>query len=95
MIAEQDVLLRDRYTVKVRISEHPDEEFWRVKVAAPSEEDGAASATVPMGDSFLMHLIDRAVGGEETAWRQLAAWADDNLRRPVPGVRIGPARVTG
>ncbi|HUE58757.1 MAG TPA: hypothetical protein VMO88_04170 [Acidimicrobiales bacterium] len=94
IVAERDVLLRDRHTLKVRISEHADEEFWRVDVAAPSERGQAASATVAAGDSFLKDLIDRAVGGEKTAWRHLAAWGEDNLRRPVPGVRAGPARVT-
>ena len=94
IVAEQDVVLRDRHTLKVRISEHPDEEFWRVDVAGPSEGGRSASATVAAGDSFLKDLIDRAVGGEKTAWRHLAAWGEDNLRRPVPGVRAGPARVT-
>ncbi len=88
------MLLRDRHMLKVRISEHADEEFWRVDIAAPSEHGRGASATVAAGDSFLKHLIDRAVGGEDTAWQHLAAWGEDNLRRPVPGVRVGPARVT-
>lgn len=95
LVAEQDVVLRNDYLLNVRISEHPREEFWRVKVTVPAEQGTAASATVGAGESFLMHLIDRALGGEQTAWRHLAAWGHNNLCRSVPGVRVGPARVTG
>jgi hypothetical protein len=95
VVAENEVLLRDDYLLNVRISEHPGEQFWRVNVTVPSEQGTAASATVGAGESFLTHLIDGAISGEETAWRHLAAWGHHNLCRSVPGVRVGPARVTG
>jgi hypothetical protein len=95
LVAEHDVLLHDDYLLNVRISEHAAEQFWRVNVTVPAEAGTEASATVAAGESFLMHLIDRAVGGEEAAWRHLAAWGHDNLCRSVRGVRVGPVRVRG
>lgn len=95
VVAEREVLLRDDYLLNVRVSEHPVEQFWRVKVTPLSEQGTNASATVAAGESFLMHLIEQAVAGEETAWRHLAAWGHDNLCRSIPGVRVGPVRLAG
>jgi len=69
LIAERVVVLDPAGARKVRISQHPAEDFWRVDV------EGASSTTVAAGDSFMMNLIESAVSGEQVAWRHLAHWA--------------------
>jgi hypothetical protein len=69
LVAEQLVLLEPEGALKVRISQHRAEDFWRVDV------EGRRSATVGGGDSFMMNLIQGAVSGEPVAWRHLAHWA--------------------
>ena len=73
LVAEQVVSTGEAGPLTVRISQHSAEEFWRVDVCrAP----GAAhrTTTVAPGDSFMMNLIEGAVGGEAVAWNHLAAW---------------------
>jgi hypothetical protein len=73
LVAEQIVDGGGSAPLTVRISQHSAEDFWRVDV---SRTPGAAhrSATVAPGDSFMMNLIQGAVGGEAVAWNHLAAW---------------------
>ena len=74
-------------TVTVRISQHTEEEFWRVDISR--YPTGSMSTTVAPGDSFMMNLIEGAVSGEPVAWRHLAHWGQDALGRQSPGRRFG------
>ncbi len=75
LIAEQVVAVETQRAVKVRISQHTVEDFWRVDVTCGSGcGSGRVSATVSPGDSFLMNLIEGAMSGEIVAWRHLAEW---------------------
>jgi hypothetical protein len=72
--------------LKVRISQHAAEDFWRVEFeeAGPCPAGRAhMSTTVAAGDSFMMHLILGAMSGEQVAWRHLAHWGQDNLGQPA------------
>jgi hypothetical protein len=73
LVAEQVVSAGGAGPLTVRISQHSNEEFWRVDV---SRAAGAAhrTTTVAPGDSYMMNLIQGAVGGEAVAWSHLAAW---------------------
>lgn len=74
-------------TMTVRISQHTEEEFWRVDVSGRAA--GSTSTTVASGDNFMMTLIEGAVSGEPVAWRHLAQWGQDALGRATLGRRIG------
>ena len=91
LVAEQDVVVRGHHTMNVRISQHDTESFWRLDVTNPAARRASMTTTVSEVDSFLMHLINDAVGGEPSAWRSLAEWGQDNLSRPAPGFRLAPA----
>ena len=69
LVAEQMVALDPAGALKISISQHAAEDFWRVDV------EGRTSTTVAPGDSFMMDLIQGAVSGEPVAWRHLAHWA--------------------
>ena len=90
-MAQQDVVVRDHHVMNVRISEHTAECFWRLDVSNPSAHRATMTTTVSEADSFLMHLINDAIGGQPAAWRSLAEWGHDNLSRPAPGFRLAPA----
>ena len=85
LVAEQTVPLHEGQQMHVTISQSPAEAFWRVQVSNPHTVHGHLSTTVATGDSFLMHLIDDAVGGNQLAWHHLAQWGQANLTRPGPG----------
>jgi hypothetical protein len=87
LVAEQHVPLRDRQTLRVAISQHTTEEFWRVQVSDPETAHHGMSTTVAPGESFLMNLIEEAVGGDQSAWHHLAEWGHTNLTRPNTGFR--------
>ena len=75
LIAEQVVAVETQRVVRVRISQHPVEDFWRVDVTGGNGcGAGRVSATVLPGDSFLMNLIEGAMSGETVAWLHLAEW---------------------
>ena len=80
LVAEQVVALGQAGALTVRISQHRLEDFWRVDV---SREEAAErrTTTVAPGDSFMMNLIEGAVGGEPVAWRHLAHWGQDAMGR--------------
>jgi hypothetical protein len=90
LVAEQHVSLRERQTLSVRISQHAAEDFWRVQVSNPATARGSLSTTVGAGDSFLMNLIEEALGGYQPAWHHLAQWGHANLTRPAAGFRAAP-----
>ena len=90
LVAEQRVPIHERQTLSVRISQHPVEEFWRGQVGDPATARGFLNTTVGTGDSFLMKLIEEAVGGKQTAWHQLAQWGHSTLTRPGLGWRTVP-----
>ena len=82
VVAEQVVPIEHVGSMKVRISQHPVEEFWRVDVCRePEGHEGCTTTTVGGGDSFMMNLIEGAVSGEALAWRHLAHWGQDALAR--------------
>ena len=87
LVAEQHVSVRDRQTLRVCISQHTTEEFWRVHVSDPATAHKGISTTVAPGESFLMKLIQEAVDGDQSAWNHLAAWGHTNLTRPATGFR--------
>ena len=91
LVAEQDVVVRERHVMNVRISEHAGESFWRLDVCDPEAPRASMTTTVGETDSFLMHLMRDAVGGEPAAWRQLAEWGYEKLSRPVPGFSLARA----
>lgn len=80
LVAEQVVPLEKAGALRVRISQHAAQEFWRVDVSRePAVGDGRMTATVAPGDNFMMNLIQGAVSGEPVAWRHLAHWGQDAL----------------
>lgn len=82
VVAEQVVPIEQTGSMKVRISQHTVEEFWRVDVCRePEGPEGYTTTTVGTGDSFMMNLIQGAVSGEAVAWRHLAHWGQDALAR--------------
>lgn len=87
LVAEQDVVIRERHIMNVRISEHEAESFWRLDVCDPEAPRMSMTTTVSEADSFLMHLMHDAAGGEPAAWRRLAEWGHERLIRPAPGFR--------
>ena len=87
LVAEQHVSVRDRQMMRVSISQHTTEEFWRVHVTDAASSHEGMSTTVAPGESFLMKLIQEAVGGDQAAWNHLAAWGHTNLTRPATGFR--------
>lgn len=91
LVAEQDVVVRGHHVMSVRISENPDEGFWRLDVSNPDSRRASMTTTVSEADSFLMHLINDAITGHPAAWRSLAEWGKDILSRPAPGFRLAPA----
>ena len=88
LVAERDVDLRDRQQLSVRISQHAEEDFWRVQVSNPETARSSINTTVWAGDSFLMQLIQEAVSGNQAAWHHLAQWGHTNLTRPATGFRV-------
>ena len=87
LVAEQHVSVRDQQTLRVCISQHATEDFWRVQVSDPATAHKGISTTVAPGESFLMNLIREAVDGDQSAWNHLAAWGHSNLTRPATGFR--------
>ena len=87
LVAEQVVSLHEQHSMTVRITQHPAEEFWRVDVTNPAQGPGSMSTTVAAGDSFMMNLIQDAVGGQQVAWQHLAQWGHTNLTRTAGGSR--------
>ena len=80
LVAEQVVLLDQAGLMTVRISQNEVEEFWRVDVSRDhAGQEDRSTTTVAAGDSFMMNLIEGAVGGDALAWRHLAHWGQDNL----------------
>jgi hypothetical protein len=80
LVAEQVVSAGCAGPLTVRISQHFAEEFWRVDVSRdPAVGTGHRTATVAPGDSFMMNLIESAVGGEAVAWSHLAHWGREAL----------------
>lgn len=82
IVAEQVVALADHQDLTVRITQDLEEQFWRVEVTDPGAYRNQISTTVAPGDSFLMNLIEDAVGGQQVAWRHLAQWGRDTINRP-------------
>jgi hypothetical protein len=87
LIAERNVAIRDDQTLSVRISQDADEDFWRVQVCQAARPQATMSTTVSDQNSFLAHLIQEAVEGQQTAWHHLAQWGHSNLHRPATGFR--------
>ena len=87
VVAEQTVDLYHNHQMRVTISQHQEERFWRVEVANPRTARGQMTTTVATADNFMMNLIEGAVGGERLAWLHLAQWGQANLTRRATGQR--------
>src|SRR5579862_4512659 len=87
LIAEQDVPLRDHHVVRVRISQHAIEDFWRVDFNTSEANRRPANITVGTGESFMMSLIREAIDGQQSAWKHLAEWGHSTLLRPATVLR--------
>lgn len=83
-------MLDGRQALSVRISQDLEEQFWRVDVTGAAGCRGTMTTTVSESDSFLKHLIDGAIGGEDAAWGHLADWGQHSLARSAPGYRLSP-----
>jgi hypothetical protein len=83
LIAEKTVPLRDQQVLHVQISQHETEDFWRVAFSNSHTARQSADITVAGGESFVMSLIEEAIGGQESAWDHLAQWGHSTLLRPV------------
>lgn len=70
----------NRQQLDVSISQHVEEQFWRVDVRHPV--GSATTGTAVDGDDFFCHLIKSAVAGEGSAWESLAHWGSRRLNRP-------------
>jgi hypothetical protein len=67
----------------VSISQHADEQFWRVDVRHPVGCSRATGTALDSDDNFLYYLIKSAVAGETSAWESLARWGHQRLHQPV------------
>lgn len=67
----------------VSISQHADEQFWRVDVRHPVGCSRATGTALDSDDNFLYYLIKSAVAGETSAWESLARWGHRRLHQPV------------
>ena len=68
--------------LEVSISQHTDEQFWRVAVRHPVGSSATGTA-IDSDDNFLYHLIQSAVAGERSAWESLARWGHRRIDRSV------------
>jgi hypothetical protein len=66
----------------VAISQHADEQFWRVDVRHPVGPSATGTA-LDGDDNFLCYLIKSAVAGETSAWESLARWGHRRLHQPL------------
>jgi hypothetical protein len=57
--------------IEVQISEHNYGEYWKVTAAWPGVEPQCVISTTEDEESFLWHLIHRALRGDQTAWADL------------------------
>jgi hypothetical protein len=87
LVAEQTVPLRGDHVVRVRISQHSVEEFWRVDFYSSEATRVPANITVGTGESFMRSLIQEAIGGQQSAWNHLAQWGHSTLLRPATVLR--------
>ena len=81
LVASREVTV-DRRQLDVSISQHADEQFWRVDVRHPV---GATSTRTVLDsdDNFLCHLIRSAVAGEGSAWESLARVGHRHFSPPI------------
>jgi hypothetical protein len=80
LVASRGVTV-NRQELDVSISQHADEQFWRVDVRHPVGSHATGTA-LDGDDNFLCYLIKSAVAGEPHAWESLARWGHRRLNRP-------------
>ncbi|HTW10844.1 MAG TPA: hypothetical protein VME46_25315 [Acidimicrobiales bacterium] len=80
LVASRGVMV-NRQQLDVRISQHPDERFWRVDVRHPA--GSATTGTTLDDDNFLCRLILSAVAGEGYAWESLAHWGHRRINHSI------------
>jgi hypothetical protein len=80
LVASRGVTV-NRQRLDVSISQHADEQFWRVDVRHPVGSTTTGTA-LDGDDNFLCYLIKSAVAGEYTAWESLARWGHRRINRP-------------
>ena len=81
LVASRGVTV-DRQQLDVSISQHADEQFWRVEVRHPVGATSTRTA-VDSDDNFLCHLIRSAVAGEGSAWESLARVGHRRFSPPI------------
>jgi len=81
LVASRGVTVNSQ-CLDVSISQHVDEQFWRVDVRHPVGSSATGTA-LDSDDNFLYYLIKSAVAGESSAWESLARWGHRRLDQPV------------
>ncbi|MGA3219057.1 MAG: hypothetical protein ABSE77_08275 [Acidimicrobiales bacterium] len=81
LVASRGVTV-DRQHLDVSISQHADEQFWRVEVRHPVGPTSTRTA-LDGDDNFLCHLIRSAVAGEGSAWESLARLGHRHFSPPT------------
>ncbi len=81
LVASRDVTVNSQ-VFDVSISQHTDEQFWRVDVRRPVGSSATGTA-LDSDDNFLYYLIKSAVAGETSAWESLARWGHQRLDQPA------------
>ena len=74
VVAVQTVSLRENQEMRVTISQHEAEQFWRVEVVNPRTARAHMTTTLAGDDSFMTNLVQDAVSGQQLAWLHLAQW---------------------
>jgi hypothetical protein len=81
LVASRGVTVNSQQ-LDVLISQHADEQFWRVDVRYPVGSSATGTA-LDGDDNFLCYLIKSAVAGETSAWESLARWGQRCMNPPV------------
>ena len=79
LVASRGVMV-NRQRLHVSISQHLDEQFWRVDVRHPVGSSTTGTA-LDADDNFFCYLIKSAVAGEGSAWDSLAHWGHRRINR--------------
>jgi hypothetical protein len=79
LVASRGVTV-NRQELAVSISQHSDEQFWRVQVRHPVGL-GATGTVLDSDDDYFCGLVRSAVAGEGSAWESLAHWGSRRINR--------------
>lgn len=79
LVASRGVMV-NRQRLDVSISQHLDEQFWRVDVRHPGGSSTTSTA-LDGDDNFFCYLVKSAMAGEGSAWDSLAHWGQRRINR--------------